>query len=100
MLTSLSFLEPGKPWSPPTEAERLTLYKENRDLFEGRHDKVYKDWVRLLRDDQQATLEIILNWHKRLSTLFADLLLGEPPQVTAGDEGSPEQEEMCIRDRH
>ncbi|MFA6691851.1 MAG: phage portal protein [Saccharofermentanales bacterium] len=92
MLTSLDFLDTGKAWPPPSELERLTLYKENRDLFEGRHDKVYKDWVRLLRDDQQATLEIILNWHKRLSTLFADLLLGEPPQVTAGDEGSPEQE--------
>ncbi|HHX29474.1 MAG TPA: phage portal protein, partial [Firmicutes bacterium] len=51
-----------------------------------------KDWVRLLRDDQQASLEIVLNWPKRLSTLFADLLLGEPPQIAAGDEGSQEQE--------
>ena len=67
-------------------------YKENRDLFEGKHDKVFKDWIRLLRDDQQATLEIILNWPKRLSTLFADLLFGEPPGVEAGDEGSQEQE--------
>lgn len=92
MLTSLSFLNIGAPWPPPSELERLTLYKANRDLFEGLHDKVYKDWVRLLRDDQQATLEIILNWHKRLTTLFADLLLGEPPQVAAGDEGSLEQE--------
>jgi hypothetical protein len=72
--------------------ERLTLYKANHDLFEGRHDKVFKDWVRLLRDDMQASLEIILNWPKRLSTLFADLLLGEPPQVKAGEKGSPEQE--------
>ncbi len=92
MLTSLSFLNLGAPWPPPSELERLTLYKENRDLFEGKHDQVFKDWVRLLRDDQQATLEIILNWPKRLSTLFADLLLGEPPQIKAGDEGSQEQE--------
>ena len=95
MLTSLDFLREGSAWPPPTEIERLTLYKQNRDLFEGRHEKVFKDWVRLLRDDQQATLEIILNWPKRLSTLFADLLLGEPPQVKAGDEGSKEQEAVA-----
>jgi hypothetical protein len=92
MLTSLDFLREGAPWPPPTELERLTLYRQNRDLFEGRHERVFKDWVRLLRDDQQASLEIILNWPKRLSTLFADLLLGEPPQIAAGDEGSQEQE--------
>ena len=92
MLTSLNFLNTGAPWPPPSELERITLYKQNRDLFEGKHDKVFKDWIRLLRDDQQATLEIILNWPKRLSTLFADLLLGEPPQIEAGDEGSKEQD--------
>lgn len=95
MLTSLDFLNQGSAWPPPTELERLTRYKANRDLFEGNHDQVFRDWVRLLRDDQQASLEIILNWPKRLSTLFADLLLGEPPQITAGDEGSPEQEAVA-----
>jgi hypothetical protein len=97
MLTSLDFLNQGSAWPPPSELERLTLYKANRDLFEGRHERVFKDWVRLLRDDQQASLEIILNWPKRLSTLFADLLLGEPPQIAAGDEGSQEQEETAQR---
>ena len=92
MLTNLNFLNVGAPWPPPAELERISLYKQNRDLFEGKHDKVFKDWIRLLRDDQQATLEIILNWPKRLSTLFADLLLGEPPQIEAGDEGSKEQD--------
>ncbi len=92
MLTDTNFLNAGNPWPPPEEMERITLYRENRRLFEGEHDKVFKDWVRLLRDDQQATLEIILNWPRRLSTLFADLLLGEQPQVEAGDEGSKEQE--------
>lgn len=92
MLTSLSFLEPGKPWPPPTEAERLERYAQNRLLFEGKHELVYKDWIRLLREDQQATLEMVLNWHKRLTLLFADLLLGEPPRISAGDQDSPEQE--------
>lgn len=92
MLTSLDFLQQGKPWPPPTEAERLGRYAQNRLLFEGKHELVYKDWIRLLREDQQATLEMVLNWHKRLTTLFADLLLGEPPRITAGDQGSQEQE--------
>jgi hypothetical protein len=91
MLTSLSFLTPGQPWPPPTEAERLERYAQNRLLFEGKHELVFKDWIRLLREDQQATLEMVLNWHKRLTLLFADLLLGEPPRITAGEQDSDEQ---------
>ena len=91
MLISLDFLAIGKPWPPPTEAERLERYAQNRLLFEGRHDQVFKDWIRLLREDQQATLEMVINWHKRLTLLFADLLLGEPPKIIAGDQDSPEQ---------
>jgi len=72
----------------------LKRYAENRKLFEGKHAEVFKDWVRLLRGDQQATLEMILNWHKRLSTLWADLLLGEPPKFTAGEWQSREQEQL------
>ena len=100
MLTGLDFLQPGKPWPPPTEAERLERYAQNRLLFEGKHELVYKDWIRLLREDLQATLEIVLNWHKRLTLLFADLLLGEPPRITAGDKDSQEQEtiERIIED--
>ncbi len=92
MLTSLSFLQQGKPWPPPAELERLETYRKNRLLFEGKHEMVFRDWIRLLRDDQKATLEIVLNWHRRLSTLWADLLLGEPPKITAGERGTPEQQ--------
>lgn len=91
MLISLDFLAPGQPWPPPTEAERLERYAQNKLLFEGKHEQVYKDWIRLLRDEQKATLEIVLNWHKRITLLFADLLLGEPPKITAGERGSEGQ---------
>lgn len=94
MLTSLSFISPGNTWPPPTEAERLERYAQNRLLFEGKHEQVYKDWIRLLREDQQATLEMVLNWHKRLTLLFADLLLGEPPRIIAGDQDSEEQKAL------
>ncbi|MCL6611187.1 MAG: phage portal protein [Peptococcaceae bacterium] len=74
--------------------ERLARYNQNRLLFESKHEQVFNQWVKLLRDDQRATLEIILNWHKRLSTLWADLLLGEPPRISAGDRNSPEQQAL------
>lgn len=100
MLTNLDFVSTGKPWPPPTEVERLERYAQNKLLFEGKHEQVYKDWIRLLREDQQATLEMVLNWHKRLTLLFADLLLGEPPRITAGDQDSQGQEtvERIIED--
>jgi len=92
MLTSLDQISIGQKWPP--DKERLKRYTENKKLFEGKHAEVFKDWVRLLRGDQRATLEIILNWHRRLSTLWADLLLGEPPKITAGEWQGREQEEL------
>lgn len=73
------------------ELERLERYASNKKLFEAKHDQVYKHWIKLLRRDKQATLEIILNWPKRLSKLWADLLVGEPPEITAGEPDGKEQ---------
>lgn len=93
MLTDLTFLDKGQKW-PPKDTDTITrfeMYDANRKLFQGKHDEVFNNWMRLLREDHNATLEIILNWHRRLSTLFANLLLGEPPRITAGEKGSAEQ---------
>jgi len=92
MLTDLTFLDPGQSWPPASEAQRLQQYCDNALLFKGEHPAVFNDWYRLLRKDQQATLEIVINLTKRLSTLWADLLVGEPPTVTASDESSGEQD--------
>ncbi|TCS80369.1 phage portal protein [Tepidibacillus fermentans] len=94
MITDLNFISVGQDWPPKSEIERLTLYDNNRKLFEGHHEQVYAQWIKLLRSDQAATMEIILNWHKRLSTLWADLLLGESPRISAGDRNSPEQQNL------
>jgi hypothetical protein len=80
MLTSFDFLAPGAIWPPENERPRLRQYDVNKKLFEGDHNLVFKDWERLIREDQKADLEMILNWHKRLSVLWADLLLGESPR--------------------
>ncbi len=102
MLTDLSFLDKGQAW-PPKDTDttnRLGMYDANRKLFQGKHDQVFDNWMRLLREDHNATLEIILNWHRRLSVLFANLLLGEPPRISAGEKGSIEQAavDRLIRD--
>src|SRR5215207_3550425 len=92
-LVDLSFLDIGAKWPPPSEVPRLETYNANRKLFEGRHEEVFRDWPRLLRQDNNATLEMILNWPKRLSTLWADLVAGDPPSFALGDE-APEQEQL------
>ena len=94
MQTSLDFLKVGQNWPPEGSRARLKLYKQNRQLFEGEHEKVFKRWVQLLRQDQKATLEMVLNWPKRLSTLWADLLLGEAPIIRSGEPDSPEQQRI------
>lgn len=92
MLTSLSFLDPGQEWPPASEHARLDQYRDNALLFAGEHPEVFNDWYRLLRKDQRATLEIVVNLTKRVSTLWADLLVGEPPRFSAADEKSTEQD--------
>lgn len=93
MLTDLTFLNPGQQWPPPAEAERLERYEKNRLLWEGKHEQVFKaNFLRLLREEDRTSYEFVLNWPKRLSTLWADLLLGETPAVSAGETDSPEQE--------
>lgn len=86
MLTSLNAFTVGQKFPAETEVKRLQTYDANKKLFEGRHGEVYKDWIKMLRGDQKATMEIILNWNKRLSLLWADMLLGETPLITGDNQ--------------
>ncbi len=82
--TSLSFVAPGAEW-PPTDtetAERLARYEVNRLLFDGKADEVFDTWIKVVRQDDAASLEIILNWNRRLSTLWPDLTFGETPRIS------------------
>ena len=87
MYTDFSFLEPGASWPPKdaTERERLRRYADNDALFNGRHELVFREvWQHLFRRDplMKMSVEMCLPWPKRLSTLWADLLVGEAPGVT------------------
>lgn len=91
MLTDLSFLNVGATWPPPSEESRLSLYAKNRMLWNNQHTDVYGDWWRVLREEYGIAHEIVFNFHKRVSTLWADLVFGDPPGFTAGEQGSAEQ---------
>lgn len=89
---SLDFLNQGQSWPPADKdtRDRLEQFEQNAALFRSDHQEVFTEWPKLVRDDIKATLEIILNWPKRLSTLWADLLLGEPPSITTEDKDGQE----------
>ncbi len=94
-LTDLSWLEVGAAFPPKSEQERLATYSVNRKLFEGSHEQVFSDsWARLLRQNEGLSYELTLNWTKRLSTLWADLLAGDPPVFQLDDGEGPEQEAL------
>jgi hypothetical protein len=40
---------------------------------------VFGNWWKLLRDGKKASLEIIINFPRRLTNLWGDLLMGEAP---------------------
>lgn len=86
MLYDLNFLDKNQPWPPPSEKARLKRYEQGRQLYESEHDRVYGQWWRTLRQDLRASLEIVYNFPRRLSNLWADLLIGEPPSYTTENE--------------
>jgi len=95
-LTSLNFLKEGQPWPPKSEVSRLQLYKDNRDIFENEHAKVYEEQFkrieRVIGNFQQVvSYPVIINFQKKISLKVADLLLGEAPKISAGDKESSEQ---------
>ncbi|MCL6437225.1 MAG: phage portal protein [Rubrobacteraceae bacterium] len=85
MLYDLSFLDIGAPWPPPAESSRLARYRQNRWLYESLHERVYSEWWRTLRQDIHASLEVVVDFPKRLSNLWADLLVGDPPSLHTSD---------------
>lgn len=90
----IPFLRAGQPWPPEDQKARLDRYAKNLWLFKGEHAKVYTNWIRLLREDKKATLELAVNFPGAATKLFADLLLGELPKFRVGEEGSDEQKAL------
>lgn len=92
----MSYLSQGDIW-PPTEEDRKRIekYKENKQLFKGEHDEVFKDVQRRLeKTDQKAMTYLVANYCGLLSKLSADMLFGEQPKfkVEADDTNTRLQE--------
>lgn len=96
MLTDLSFLNTGNIWPPQSERDRLTQYDVNRRIFEGDHANIYAEQFKRIQRvignfNDVVSYCVITNYQKLISLKTADLLLGEPPKITAGEDGSNEQ---------
>jgi hypothetical protein len=95
--TLQSHFQRGKPWPPADDKDRLKIYADNLLLWQRKHDEVYTILKNLYADREKDFNKIIfiINFHKQLSTFWADLLLSEKPTMKAGvskDEiASPEQ---------
>jgi len=86
----MSYLTKGDYWPPTKEdRKRIEKYRENKKLFRGRHDEIFKDVQRKLESsDQKAMTYLVCNYCGLLSKLSADMLFGEHPQFKAGNEGN------------
>jgi len=107
LLYNLDFLNVGKPFPPESEIERLALYSKNKLLFEGKHEFVYAESFKRIQRVIGNFYEVIsyatlTNFQKLITKKIADLLLGEPPTITAPEQDSPEQtaiDEIMINTR-
>ncbi len=81
-------LSRGKPWPPVSEIDRLRRISENEQLFNGNHAAVYTALNKLFSNasPEYRKLLVLLNWHKRLSLLWADFLFGEKPIINIDPE--------------
>jgi len=97
MLTDLSFLKIGSVFPPEDKdcCERLKRYAINRKIFEGKHADVYEHQFKRIERvignfGDVISYPIIMNYQKLISLKVADMLFGEFPSITAGEDDSPE----------
>jgi hypothetical protein len=88
------YFQLGKLWPPESDADRIKIYDQNLQLYRNEHEKVYTVLTKLYADNETNYNKVLmkLNWHKQISTFWADMLFSEKPKITAGAEGSAEQE--------
>lgn len=101
MLNDLSWLETGQMFPPvdPTTRERLVRYDINKRLFDGDHRKIYNSVVAMtnriipnLKD--HIDFITIMNYQRLLSLKVADLIFGDEPILSAGEEDSKEDKNI------
>lgn len=93
MLTNLDWLDKGRPYPPPSEAERIKAYDENERLFETKHMDVWADDFeklakRLKKRGIDFNVDTVLNYHQLLSKKTADFVCGETPTIELASGGN------------
>lgn len=116
MLYSLKWLEPGQPFPPLSERDRIKRYLENEVLFDGEHfgselrdrNKVYNYegsvavYMKCAERISQVvgnfedivSFPVLVNYQRLMSMKMADLVCGEYPTIT----GANEQGNNAIKD--
>lgn len=89
MLTDLSFVADGNPW-PPEDADEAARLKEHafmRQIYNGLHEKVFPRYIAYLADASKDSKKqkIILDWPELATDSYINLLLGEEPEIVAGN---------------
>lgn len=99
-LDNLNFINSGQVWPPESERVRLDRYEANKKAFNGEHSSIFRGFQRIMRATSYwngrnqvydyESFFVVLNWHKRISVLWADLLVGEQPEISSSDENMDE----------
>jgi hypothetical protein len=89
MLTDLLWIADGRPW-PPEDADekaRLAEHAFMRQAYSGLHEKIFPRYVAYLADASKDSKKqkIILDWPELATTSYLNLLIGEEPEVLAGE---------------
>ena len=89
MLTNLLWIADGKPF-PPEDADenaRLAEHAQMRDAYNGLHERIFPAYAAYLADSAKdpKKQKIILDWPSMGTDTYLSLLLGEEPEVLAGD---------------
>lgn len=97
ILIDLSWINDGQPWPPKDadEAARLAEHARMRAIYNGLHDSIFPRYAAYLADAAKDAKKpvIILDWAELATTSYLNLLIGEEPEVKAGQkEGENLQE--------
>lgn len=104
----MGLLQSGDHWPLSVDDEkRIKRYKENKQLFEGQHEEVFKEMQQKIESiedidsvDKVAMTYLVCNFAGLLSKLSADMLFGEKPQIKAKNESTDDRLQEMIRDNN
>ncbi len=101
MLTSLDWLKIGGQFPPKDydTSERMRRYAKNKAIFEGKHADVFEEQFKRIERvignfGEIISYPVVLNYQKLISLKIGDLLFGEFPHISAGEEDSVEHETL------